>query len=113
MPSIQVPEMSANLSADGSASGYITVVNNSGYYPGCKAWLRNNSGSQRCLITDLISTDKVGLRFLLEENCGFRLQPGHYGRSDCSAYTVASNSRLSMPAQLAPVDPLFTKILSA
>jgi hypothetical protein len=112
MPHIEAPAASANCTADGTALGYVTVADNAPFFPGCEAWLKNDNGSQRCLITDLVSTDQVGLRFLEEENCGSKLQPGHYGRSDCSAYTLLTNSRLYMPQQPAPVDPAYDKPLA-
>ena len=111
MPSIQVPERFAVLTVNGGVDGYVTVASNVNFYPGCEAWLSNTVRSQRCIITDLSSTNKIGLRFILEENCGLRFQPPQYGRSDCSAYTLATTSRLTMPAQLAKVDFDYTKIL--
>ena len=106
---IQVPAAAANLTANGGATGYVTVADNTPFYPGCIAWLSDTDGSQRCLITDLVGTTLVGLRFLLEENCGYRFQPPSYGRSNCSAYTLAKSAKINMPAQVAPVEPAFDK----
>jgi hypothetical protein len=114
MPSISVPEASAALTANGGATGYVTVADNTPFYPGCIAWLSNTDAvNQRCLITDLSGTTLIGIRFLPEENDPvgkqFSARYQGYGRSNCSAFTVAKSSRISMSSQLAPVEPASDK----
>lgn len=113
MPSIQVPAISADLSVNGNAAGYATVASNAGFYPGCIAWIQNDNTSKRCLILSLSSTDKVYLKFLPEENQGYKFTSPQAGPSSLSAFTTALHSRLYMEAQLAPVDLNYTKKLSA
>jgi len=110
MPNIEVPAASADLTADGTGQGYVTVGSNDPFFVGCEAWLSSDAEpSRRCLIVDLISTNKIGLRFIEEENCGLKFQPPRYGLSDVSAYLVSDNATLSMSQQLAQVDPAFDK----
>ena len=113
MASIQVPATSAALTANGSAIGFATVASNAGFYPGCIGWIQNDNKSQRCLILSLSSTDKVYLKLLPEENQGYKFSSPQAGPSSLAAYTTLLNSKLYMDAQLAPVDPNYTKKLAA
>ncbi len=108
MPNIQVPAARADLSSDGSL-GYVSVADNTPFYPGCIAWLQDDDGSQRCLIVKLEGSDKIWLRFLPEENQGIKFPQPRDGYSDCTSYTTAKSSRIYQEAQLAPVDPAFDK----
>jgi hypothetical protein len=123
MPHIQVPAASAALSADGS-KGYVTVADSTPYYPGCFAYLSDDgtAGSQRVLITGLGASGIVYLRFVVEVNQGYNFQKSqsspqplpspNYGNGDCTAWTTDNSARLSMWAQLAPVDANNAKRLS-
>lgn len=123
MPHLQVPAASAALSADGS-TGYVTVTDSTPYFPGCFAYLSDNNtaGSQRVLITGLGAAGVVYLRFVRDVNQGYGFQKGtfagynlpspNYGNSDCTAWLMANSARLSMGAQLAPVDANNAKRLS-
>lgn len=113
MPNIQVPAASADLTGNGNVAGYVTVGSNAAFYPGCVAWLINNDAgsSKRCLIVKLVSTDKIYVRFLPEENQGYKFPAPSAGYSDCTAFTTAKSSRINMEAQLAPVDPASDKAL--
>lgn len=102
MASIHVPEAYAVLTVDGGADGFVTVADNSKFYPGATAWLYSTSASQECTITELSGTTKVGLRFK-------KAYPS-YGRDSCTAYTTALTSKLSMESQVVSVDqPTFAK----
>lgn len=107
MASIPVPEAFAVLTAAGGADGYATVASNTGYYPGCDAWLYDTvSGlSKHCMITDLVGSTKVGLRIIPDSGSG---AGPSYGRSSLTAFPITTSS-LSMPAQTARVDASFTK----
>lgn len=108
---VLVPEASAAVTVNGTSTGYITVASDTPFYVGAECWLKNNAGSQRCVIVDLPGSGLIGLRFLAEENLqGARQFPApNYGRSNCSAYTVATSSKLWMPSQWVSVNPQFTK----
>lgn len=103
---IQVPSAMASLTVDGGTDGYVTVASNAAFYPGAEAWLRSDTvDGVHCIITDLVSTNKIGLRFVPE-----RGETGpSYGRNSCSAYHVANNAKIYMPKQLVVVDPAFNK----
>ena len=110
MPSIWVPEANAALTADGSATGYITVADNSPFYPSAEAFLYSaNVTGQRVKITELVSTNKIGIRFLGE----FPNQVPTYGKSDCSSLKLADTAMISMPGQVVRVEqPTLFKTLS-
>lgn len=112
MPSIQTPAASADLAQNGSAAGYVQVASNADFYPGAKAWLINDDAgsNQRVLIVSLGSSDKLYLRFILEENARIGFPQPSYGLSDCSAYTTAKHSRICMEAQVVPVVAAFSKV---
>lgn len=107
MPSIWVPEAYAAFAGNGGADGYVTVADNSKFYPGAEVFIVSDTVTgSRGKITDLVSTNKIGVRLLKE----FPLQPPSYGRSDLSAYLLADNAKIDMPAQVVPVNqPSFSK----
>lgn len=99
MAGVYVAEYSALLTADGDATGYATVADNTKFPIGAQVFIRDdNSGSQLCQVTDLSGATKVGLRFLSEDG---QLNPPQYGvKSDLSAFTMAQNAMLCIPAQV-------------
>lgn len=109
MASEEVPAAGAALTGDGDATGYVTVADNSPFYPGAEAWLSNATLNQRVIITDLNGTTKIGVRFVADvvSNSSALM----YGsRSSATAFTVASGSRINMPQQLVRVvQPTFSK----
>lgn len=106
---LQVPAAQAALTVNGTATGFITVGSDAPFYVGAECWLKNDNGSQRCLITELAGAGVIGLRFLDEENRGNVATRPNYGRSNCSAYTTATNSKLFQPQQYVNVDAVGTK----
>lgn len=101
---IQVTEAFAALTGDGDGAGYVTVSDNSKFYPGAQVWLSDDgtAGSQRCIITDLVSTNKIGLRFI-------GTAPS-YTRNDVSAWKTAKSAAISQEAQVVRVEqPTFSK----
>lgn len=106
---IFAPAIQSVLFANGTATGYVTLTSDAGFYVGAECWLSNNAGQQRCTITELAGSNVVGIRFLEEENRGAAYPKPHYGRNSCAAYTTATSSKLSQPAQYVTVDPAFTR----
>lgn len=107
---IDVPAFGQALTANGDATGYVTVASNAGFYVGCIAFLSNTSLNQRCVITELVSTNQVGVRFIAND---LEQQTPQYGsRSNCSAFTTATSARLNQEAQLAKIIPPFTRPLT-
>lgn len=93
---IPIAEAYAALSGNGTAAGYITVTSNANFYPGARVtvWSDTVEGTE-CIITDLVSTDKIGLRVV---------QPyPTYGRNTMAAFTVADNAKINQPGQLVQV----------
>lgn len=103
MASIPVDGASAALSADGTSDGYVTVTDNSPYWPGATAWLTSNTKpAQECLITNLAAGGKVGLRFKQQNKATGIYMTALYTRSDCSAYKVADGARLEQEPSVVP-----------
>lgn len=104
---IQVATAFATMTAPGSTDGYITVADNSPFFPGAEVWLINSAATlrQRAIITDLQDLDRIGVRFWPETA---PIVPIYYGRSDCSAFGVGD--KICQDAQPVPVDsPNFVK----
>lgn len=107
MPSIWVPEAYAAFSADGTATGYAKVASNEKFYPGAEVFVSSDTiAGTRAVITDLVSTTDIGIRFIGEGSN----QPPRYGRNPMNGFLLAENARISMPAQVVRVDqPTFSK----
>src|SRR5580765_3116098 len=103
-----VPEAYAAFSADGTADGYAVVADNSAFYPGAEVYVNSSTvGGQRAVITDLVSTTKIGIRFVAE----YPAKVPTYGRSPMDGYTLAHSATISMPGQVVRVEqPTFSKI---
>lgn len=97
------------LTADGTTTGYVTVADTSGFYPGAEAWLSSSAAQQRVIITEIKSGTQVGVRFVATEVTNSSALM--YGsRSSAAAFTTALGSRLDMPQQLVRViQPSFSK----
>lgn len=105
-----VPEANAALTVDGGSDGYITVADNTPFYPSAEAFLYStNVTGQRVMITDLVGSTKIGIRFLAE----FPNRVPTYGKSDCSTLKLADSAKISMPGQVVRVEqPTLFKTLS-
>ena len=108
MASIWVPEAYAVFSSNGTADGYAVVADNSKFYPSAECFVSADGiDGVRAVITDLISSTKVGIRVVGE----FPNRVPTYGRSPMVAFTTALNAAISMPGQVVRVEqPTFQKI---
>lgn len=111
MPSIEVPDTSAALTADGDATGYATITSTTGWFAGAKGFIRNNSSAKRVIITEIKDATHIGLRFIADDAEQQGAVQVYGGRSDLTGFTVASSSRLYMERQLVRVEPQYTSIL--
>lgn len=113
MPSIDAPATFAALTADGGATGVLTVASTAAFYPKAFGFISDdNTASRRIQITEILSATTMAARFVQEENLATsnsQVQGPSYGRSDFSAYTAGQNAKVWMPAQLVPVEPSFSK----
>lgn len=98
MPGKDVAPFGTTLSADGLANGYLTVASTSGFFVKARALLSNPGASlsQEVIITEIVDATHVGVQFVPTKTY---LYPSNYGRSNCSAFTLAGASRLDMPSQ--------------
>lgn len=112
MPSVNVAKYNQTFTANGGTDGYITVASNAGFYPNAIAYICCDTRKNTVYITDLVSTNKVGVRIIpdtFDVSKSGAYSPT-YGRSDVSAYTTAGNAAISQPAQAVRVDqPTFSK----
>lgn len=108
MPSIETPAFAQDLTVNGDSTGYLTVVDNAGFFAGAEAYLVSDTAETRAIITEIVGSVQVGIRFLA--NSDDKEHPRYGMRSDASAYTTADHARLSMPKQVVRVDqPTWTK----
>ena len=111
MSSIVIAAAGAALTANGGSDGFVTVASNALFYPGATLYLSSSTVAGRlCLVTELSSTDKVGLRFIDKTTTSGIPAGPQYGRDDCSAYLTANNARIDQPQQTCRVNANFTKI---
>jgi len=105
MASISVRGFGAQLTGDGSATGYVTVASTTNFYPGAIAWISSETeASRKCVITELVSATVMGLRFVDETYAGTGVHKNSgSGRSDLSVYDVADAARVDMMASVVPL----------
>jgi hypothetical protein len=108
MANIEVPSVFAALTANGDATGYVTVGSTAGFYAGCLGFIRNDAGAQRVVITEIKSATQMGLRIIADDNEAQAKLQVYGGRSNLTAYTTATNSKVFQEQQLARVDPSWT-----
>lgn len=110
-----VAEAFAAFAADGGSDGYITVADNTIFYPGAFAWIVSSLvAARRVQVTNLSGATKVGVRFYGDSASGATAGTSpSYGRSDVSAYKLADSATLNQEAQaVRVVQPLFGKVSS-
>lgn len=106
MPNIEVAATSAALTADGDATGYVTVASTTGFFAGCLGFIRNSDGTAaRVIITEVKSATQMGLRIVADDNEKQQAIQVYGGRSNLSVYTIAKSSRIYQEQQLARIDP--------
>lgn len=106
MPSEQVPQITAILTAVGGADGYVSVASNEGFFPGAFAWLNDGVDMQYVQIAELVGPTKIGIRFWPVSQDDPKLRTGtvtypNFGRNTCAAF--AAGARLTQHSQVAPV----------
>lgn len=99
---ILIGESLVALTVSGTTGGWITVADNTPFYPGalCNIFGTTTAG-KTCLILQLSSTTLVQLQFL--PTFGVTGAAPTYGANDMSAYTTTDTAYVNIPAQLAPV----------
>lgn len=109
MPSINTPTAIDSITVDGTAAGYVTVADNTKYYPRAHVWLTNDDDLPvEYVITDLVGTTKIGLQAVplsKDANLG-RYMTGSaiYTRSSAVAWTVAKHSKIAQDRQVVTVE---------
>jgi len=112
----QIPGKTFTLAADGDATGFANITSNTGAYPGAVGFLTKADGSvsQKVILTELKSTDQIGLRFIPEAMDDVKLTRKTItwpsgGRSNLSAF--ATGSLLIIEDQLVRVrQPIFDPV---
>jgi hypothetical protein len=102
---INCPTAVAALTANGDATGYITVADASPFYPTARVWLRGNTTpSKEYIITDIVG-NKIGLREVPETDNIARGTGGQsYGRSPVTQWTTADGAKIFQDAQPVKVE---------
>lgn len=95
MPNIEIGKQYALLTGNGGADGYVKVTSNANFWPGATVWLYASNGlHQEAIITDVVSTTDIGIRFKRGQGQGQQC-----GRSDCSAFLTANAASISQEMQ--------------
>lgn len=111
-----IAEALAAFTANGGADGFITVADNTGFYPGALAWIWSSTqASRRVQITSLQGTTKIGVRFHGNAAEGeTRGVAPSYGRDSVSAFLLADGATIDQEAQAVRViQPTISKIPAA
>lgn len=103
MPSTQVSQKRAVLTASGTADGIAQIADNTGWLPGCTVWLSaTGETSLECTVVEQISTNKVRLRA--------KDSVAKHGFSNIAAYTTAKSAALDMESQVVTVSAPFVPL---
>lgn len=94
---IDIPEVLASLTHNGSSDGWVRVGDNSKFYPGATViiWSSTQQGIE-CIVTELSGLDTIGLR----KKAGWQ----QTGRSDMSAFLKDEGARVSQAPQLVRIE---------
>lgn len=100
---INCPTAVAALSADGDATGYITVADATPFYPTARVWLTSALvAAKEYVITDIASGGKIGLREIPVDAAGNQNgKPGgwQYGRTPVNQWLVTDSAKIHQEAQ--------------
>ncbi len=113
MPNIDAPAYSQDFAADGTTSGSIQVADSTGFYVGTIGYLVRSDAGARVVIVSIPDTTHVVVRIVADDNEQQAAVQRYGGHSNLTGWTVAKGSRLSMPSQLAHVEPTFVKPIKA
>ena len=107
MASIFVPDAYAAFTANGGADGYVTVGDNSTFFPSARVWLWSNTVSPlEYIVTDLVGSTKIGVRKIGSAPT--------YTRTDISTLLLADSAKIAMDGQIVRVEqPTYSKIPKA
>lgn len=107
---IDVPAFAQDFDANGGATGSIQVASSAGFYVGTIAYLsRNSNPGARCVIVSIPDSTHVVARIVADDNEQQQAQQIYGAGSNLSAWTTALSARISMPAQLAKIEPQSVK----
>lgn len=106
MPFFDAPVATAAFTADGTSGGYVTVADNSSFYPGATCWIHSATvDPKQYVITDLVGSTKIGVREILPMGSGSRT-----GRTPISQYAVANSARIDQEATTVRVEVAHVKL---
>jgi len=112
MASIVVKATGANLTANGTNTGYATVASNADFYPGATAWISSSTqASRQCLITDLVGTTQIGVRFIDTVSDGSQPKSPRYpdyGHSNIATFLLADSARIDQESSVVPLQSVST-----
>lgn len=105
MPQIEVPAVVTTLTANGGATGILTVTSTTGFYAGCEAFMSDSTGlNKRVIIVSITDGTHMVVRAIADDNEN-QVPIQIYGAgSTMAAFTLANSSKVSMPSQLARVE---------
>lgn len=107
MPSVQASPVSAAITVDGNALGYVGVASVAGFMIGAIAHIANTFRQATVIITDIDTVGNlIGLRIVQDIPQNSDLLG--YGRSNLSFWE--SGSRLSQGVQVVKINPAFAQV---
>ena len=109
MPSVHAPDYAQDFTGNGDGTGSVQVADSTGFYVGCIGYLSRSDANARVVIVALPDSTHAVVRIIPDDNEQQQAVQRYGGHSDLTGWTVAKGSRLSMPAQVAHVEPAFLK----
>lgn len=105
MSSIIVSALNAALTADGTATGTVTIADTTTWIPGVKGNIRDNDSTPIAfVVVKVVSSTVLQLRSLEST------EKSKYGFSSMAAFTVAQQARIFRDQQTVPVNQSFTAL---
>lgn len=122
---IEVGQLIAAFTANGTAQGYVTVTSSTGFLPGAICGLSDNAGrGMTVMITDVPSATLIGVRQVAQpaiypQPTGLDFGSGmtgpaqtltenmtaNYGRTNISAFLTANSATITQYAGIVRVEP--------
>lgn len=105
MPSIEVAAVAAAFAADGDTTGKIQVASSANFFVGTIGYLQRDDLDKRCVVVAVPDGTHVQVRIIADDNEQQGPVQRYGGFSDLTGWTTAKHSTVSVPQQIARVEP--------
>ena len=105
MPNMEIPQVYAALTADGGATGILTIADTTKIYPGALIYLNANTQATLTLqVLKILSGTTFQVRTAPDTSALTGTGKKYYRTVDCSAYTMLLSASITQNAQLCVVE---------